>query len=113
LFLPGTGPERAIAALERIGPSVFNAVLSTMVAVVIIGFSESYVFRVFFKALFLTVLLGGAHGLLFLPTMLALFGGEKPHTQHSPRPVKNNAVTAEEAEANKGVVVELTAVPAK
>jgi len=42
-----------------------------------------------------------------------LFGGEKPHSQHSPRPVKNNAVTAEEAEANKGVVVELTAVPAK
>merc|ERR1712086_1007882 len=31
----GTGPQRAIAALERIGPSVFNAVLSTMVAVVI------------------------------------------------------------------------------
>ena len=50
----------------RIGPSVFNAVLSTMVAVVIIGFSESYVFRVFFKALFLTVLLGGAHWLLFV-----------------------------------------------
>ena len=87
-----------------------------MVAVVIIGFSESYVFRVFFKALFLTVLLGGAHGLLFLPTMLACFGGDKPQTQHSPRPVKNNAVSAEEAEDNKGVPtkdVEMTAVTAK
>merc|ERR1712166_1281566 len=54
----GTGPQRAVAALERIGPSVFNAVASTLLAVIIIGFSESYVFRVFFKALFLTVLIG-------------------------------------------------------
>merc|ERR1719353_2734243 len=73
----GTGPQRAAEALKRIGPSVFNAVLSTMVAVIIIGFSESYVFRVFFKALFLTVLIGGAHGLLFLPTILGLLGGSK------------------------------------
>merc|ERR1712086_329269 len=92
----GTGPQRAIAALERIGPSVLNAVLSTMVAVVIIGFSESYVFRVFFKALFLTVLLGGAHGLIFLPTMLSIFGGDKPTSTTSPRPVKNSAVAAED-----------------
>merc|ERR1711865_1163250 len=43
----GTGPQRAVAALERIGPSVFNAVASTLLAVIIIGFSESYVFIVF------------------------------------------------------------------
>lgn len=73
----GTSRERAIAALERIGPSVFNAVVSTMLAVIVVGFSKSYVFRVFFKALFLTVLLGGAHGLVFLPTVLSLLGGSK------------------------------------
>merc|ERR1712195_382770 len=88
----GTSSQRAISALERIGPSVFNAVFSTLLAVVIIGFSESYVFRVFFKALFLTVLLGGAHGLIFLPTMLSIFGGDKPMSTTSPRPVKNSAV---------------------
>merc|ERR1719329_1418760 len=95
----GTAPQRAIKALERIGPSVFNAVLSTLAAVIIIGFSNSYVFRVFFKALFLTVLLGGAHGLLFLPTMLALFGGEKkPLKQKSPR---NDQISDEEIEKQK------------
>merc|ERR1711924_418997 len=73
----GSSRERAIKSLERIGPSVFNAVVSTLLAVVIIGFSTSYVFRVFFKALFLTVVLGGAHGLIFLPTVLGLFGGSK------------------------------------
>jgi predicted RND superfamily exporter protein len=73
----GTAPERAKKSLERIGPSVFNGVMSTLLAVVIIGFSKSYVFRVFFKALFLTVVIGGAHGLVFLPTMLSIFGGNK------------------------------------
>ena len=81
--------------------------LSTLVAVIIIGFSESYDFRVFFKALFLTVLLGGAHGLLFLPTMLALFGGSKAAGPESPRPIKQSAVTTQ---PNKEVVVELTAI---
>ena len=85
--------------------------LSTLLAVIIIGFSKSYVFRVFFKALFLTVLIGGAHGLLFLPhvqmrgilpraysfargaasaydstcmdrTVLALFGGDDHSATH-------------------------------
>merc|ERR1719487_1185292 len=106
----GTAPQRSIKALTRIGPSVFNAVLSTLAAVVIIGFSNSYVFRVFFKSLFLTVLLGGAHGLLFLPTMLGLFGGDKPETPESPRPVKTGAVDAERGNADgKPVVVEMTA----
>merc|ERR1712100_950900 len=48
----GTSQKRAVKSLERIGPSVFNAIMSTLIAVVIIGFSKSYVFRVFFKALF-------------------------------------------------------------
>ena len=105
----GTAPQRSIAALERIGPSVFNAVLSTLVAVVIIGFSESYVFRVFFKALFLTVLLGGAHGLLFLPTILSILGGSKGKSVDSPRPVKNNQVNDEVQVIDKEVVeVEMT-----
>merc|ERR1719199_2411005 len=43
----GTGPQRAVAALERIGPSVFNAVMSTFLAVVVLSTSQSYIFRVF------------------------------------------------------------------
>ena len=81
---PLTGPccplspsERSVAALERIGPSVFNAVVSTMLAVIVLSFSKSYVFRIFFKSLFLTVTLGGSHGLIFLPAVLSLFGGSK------------------------------------
>ena len=72
----GTSKERAQKALGRIGPSVFNAVVSTLLAVVVIGFSTSYVFVVFFKAFFLVTVIGGAAGLWLLPTMLGLFGGD-------------------------------------
>merc|ERR1712072_226689 len=73
----GTSSERSIKALVRIGPSVFNAICSTLLAVVVLGFSKSYIFRVFFKALFLTILFGGSVGLWLLPVLLSIFGGEK------------------------------------
>jgi len=72
-----TPDERAIEALSRIGPSVFNAVASTLVAVVALSTSASFVFRVFFQTLCLTVLLGGAHGLVLLPVLLSLLGGKQ------------------------------------
>jgi len=76
----GDPRERAIAAVERIGPCTFNAVVSTFLAVVVVGFSNSYVFRIFFKVLFLVVVIAGAHGLWLLPVILSIAGGSKePH----------------------------------
>merc|ERR1719456_1552263 len=103
----GTAPQRSIKALTRIGPSVFNAVLSTMAAVIIIGFSKSYIFRVFFKALFLTVLIGGALGLLFLPAILSLFGGDR--AVNDAAPVKTNAVADDSPRDDNGKAVEMVA----
>ncbi|OLQ06473.1 Patched domain-containing protein 3 [Symbiodinium microadriaticum] len=73
----GSPRERAIAAIERIGPCTFNAVTSTLLAVVVVGFSDSYVFRIFFKVLFLVVTIAGAHGLWLLPAILSVLGGSK------------------------------------
>ena len=103
----GTAPQRAIKALTRIGPSVFNAVTSTLAAVIIIGFSNSYVFRVFFKALFLTVLIGGAHGLIFLPAILSIFGGDK--AVNDAAPVKTNAVADDSPRDDKEKAIEMVA----
>ena len=98
MFVDSTGaPEdRAVKALARIGPSVFNAIGSTMLAVAVLGTSKSYIFRVFFKALFLTVLFGGMVGLWLLPVVLSLVGGSKTGEGEgdSPRGIKKNAVAA-------------------
>ena len=77
----GSARERAINAVDRIGVCTFNAVLSTLLAVVVVGFSESYVFRIFFKVLFLVVVIAGAHGLWLLPAILSLVGGSKHSTE--------------------------------
>merc|ERR1719247_1133840 len=70
--LAGSSVDRAIEALTRIGPSVFHAVFSTALAVFVLFFSTSYIFRVFFKVLFVVTIVAGAHGLVLLPTLLAL-----------------------------------------
>merc|ERR1712072_103334 len=90
----GTGPQHAVA--------------STLLAVIIIGFSDSYVFRVFFKALFLTVLIGGAHGLLFLPAILSLFGGDRA-ARNDMAPVKTAAVADDSPRTDDKKVVEMVA----
>ena len=46
------------------------------VAVVVLAVSSSYIFRTFFKALCLVVLLGGGNGLWLLPVLLSIFGGD-------------------------------------
>lgn len=78
----GSAKERAIGALARIGPCVFNACFSTFLAVVVISSSKSYVFRTFFKSLCLVCLIGGAHGLWLLPVLLSLFGGAKDEEEN-------------------------------
>lgn len=98
MFVVSTGnsKERAIGALERIGPSVFNAIVSTLIAVAVLAFSKSYVFRIFFQAFFLTVTIGGIHGLVFLPAALSLFGGDSGEAgPDSPRVCDEKAAAAE------------------
>ena len=82
--------------------------MSTLAAVIIIGFSNSYVFRVFFKALFLTVLIGGAHGLLFLPAILSIFGGDRA-ARNEMAPVKTAAVADDSPRSDDKKVVEMVA----
>jgi predicted RND superfamily exporter protein len=69
--------DRAIQTLVRIGPSVFHTIFSTILAVLVLSFSKSFVFVVFFKVLFLICVIAGAHGLWFLPIVLSIVGSEQ------------------------------------
>jgi predicted RND superfamily exporter protein len=72
----GNSMDRAAETLQRIGPSVFHAIFSTILAVCVLSFSKSFVFVVFFKVLFLVCVIAGAHGIWFLPVVLGILGGD-------------------------------------
>ena len=66
--------DRATEALADIGSSVLNGALSTFLAVAVLLFSTSYVFKTLSTQFALTVGLGVLHGLVLLPVLLSLFG---------------------------------------
>jgi len=70
----GKRNDRVTEALADIGASVLNGALSTFLAVAVLLGSSSYVFKTLAIQFALTVGLGVAHGLVFLPVLLSLFG---------------------------------------
>jgi len=82
----GSRTERTKAALVNLGPAIVNGGVTTFLAVIILPFSQSHVFKTFFKIFGLTVLYGVFHGLVFLPALLSSFG---PHSL----PEKASSVT--------------------
>merc|ERR1711915_291440 len=70
----GSRTERTKAALVNLGPAILNGGVTTFLAVIILPFSQSHVFKTFFKIFGLTVLYGVFHGLVFLPVLLSTFG---------------------------------------
>jgi len=70
----GSRSERVIATLGDVGAAVLNGGVSTFLATLMLARSQSYVFRVLFQVFFLTVVLGLVHGMVVLPSMLAILG---------------------------------------
>ncbi len=66
--------RRALEALADIGSAVLSGALSTFLAVVVLLFSSSYVFKILSQQFALTVGLGVLHGLVLLPVLLSLLG---------------------------------------
>jgi len=66
--------ERIKNTLDSIGVSVINGGISTLLAVFVISFTDSYVFRVFFRSWLCIVTFGIAHGLILLPILLSWIG---------------------------------------
>jgi predicted RND superfamily exporter protein len=99
VFLASKGPavERAHQAFTKIGPSVFHAIISTVLAVMVLAFSKSFVFVTFFKLLFLVTFIAGSHGLLLLPAVLSLVGGDLAYDDEKeasvPEKIDNSVVS--------------------
>ncbi|XP_044150627.1 patched domain-containing protein 3-like isoform X3 [Bufo gargarizans] len=71
--------ERVIDALHSLGYPIVQGAVSTILGVIALSAAESYIFRTFFKIIFLVIAFGMIHGLVFLPVFLTLFGNCMTH----------------------------------
>jgi hypothetical protein len=56
------------------GASVFHGAFSTLLAIIVLAPSNSYIFKSFFKMWFGIIIYGVSNGFILLPVMLALCG---------------------------------------
>ncbi|XP_044533658.1 patched domain-containing protein 3 [Gracilinanus agilis] len=66
--------QKVIEALDLLGYPVVQGASSTIIGVVALAAANAYIFRTFFKIMFLVILFGAAHGLIFIPVFLTFFG---------------------------------------
>ncbi|XP_041264548.1 patched domain-containing protein 3 [Onychostruthus taczanowskii] len=75
--------KRATEALSLLGYPVLQGAVSTILGIVVLAAANTYIFRTFFKIMFLVILFGALHGLVFIPVFLTFFGnfGRSPNTK--------------------------------
>mmetsp|Transcript_16582 Transcript_16582/g.36034 ORF Transcript_16582/g.36034 Transcript_16582/m.36034 type:complete len:965 (+) Transcript_16582:64-2958(+) len=66
--------DRVQEALRALGPPVLHAGISTFLAIFVLIGAKSFIFRVFFRCFLLIILLGLAHGFMFVPVILSFIG---------------------------------------
>ncbi|XP_075778668.1 patched domain-containing protein 3 [Pelodiscus sinensis] len=65
-----TANEKAVDALHLLGYPVIQGAISTVLGVLALAASKAYIFRTFFKIMFLVIFFGALHGLVFIPVFL-------------------------------------------
>ncbi|XP_015464268.3 patched domain-containing protein 3 [Astyanax mexicanus] len=63
--------EKVVDALSHLGYPILQGALSTILGVVVLSVSVSYIFRTFFTIMFLVISFGLLHGIAFIPVFLS------------------------------------------
>ncbi|XP_052003306.1 patched domain-containing protein 3-like [Xyrauchen texanus] len=66
--------EKALDAVYKLGYPILQGAVSTIAGVVVLAATKSYIFRTFFKIMFLVIMFGAIHGVVFIPVFLTFFG---------------------------------------
>ncbi|EPB75144.1 hypothetical protein ANCCEY_05770 [Ancylostoma ceylanicum] len=69
----GDTSQRVIGALEALGWPIFQGASSTIAGITILYTVDAYIILVFFKTIWLTMVIGAIHGLFFIPVFLSIF----------------------------------------
>ncbi|KAJ1100168.1 hypothetical protein NDU88_005255 [Pleurodeles waltl] len=69
-----TPNQRAVDALHILGYPIIQGAVSTILGVLALSAAGSYIFRTFFKIMFLVIAFGLVHGIIFIPVFLTFFG---------------------------------------
>lgn len=64
-----SGNRKAIEALYLLGYPVLQSAVSTIIGVCVLSAAKAYIFRTFFKIMFLVMVFGAAHGLILYPSI--------------------------------------------
>lgn len=75
------------AALRRAGSPIFNCAMSSILGVCTLIFSDSFVFRSFFKVMFLVICFAFFHGVFILPVILSTIGPIKKLETKKSKPI--------------------------
>jgi hypothetical protein len=68
--------DRASEAIKHAAAPIFNGAISTLLGILMLIASSSYIFLSFFKVMFLVILFGLLHAIFFLPAVLSVLGPE-------------------------------------
>ncbi|XP_071481621.1 patched domain-containing protein 3-like [Diadema antillarum] len=66
--------QHAVMALYSLGMPILQGALSTIIAIIVLYWSPSYIFRAFFKIMLLVMVFGMLHSLVFLPVLFSSIG---------------------------------------
>ncbi|XP_078283702.1 patched domain-containing protein 3-like [Rhinoraja longicauda] len=68
-----TSNERSIEALYKLGYPIIQGALSTIMGIIALSAAASYIFRTFFKIMFLVITFGAIHGIVLMPVFMTFF----------------------------------------
>ncbi|XP_062898580.1 patched domain-containing protein 3-like [Mobula hypostoma] len=68
-----TANERSVDSLYRLGYPIIQGAVSTIMGIISLSAAASYIFRTFFKIMFLVITFGAIHGIVLMPVFMTFF----------------------------------------